>query len=146
MGGQAVQNTCCALLSIYLAAQGHDQGHTESETGPEEGRSCPRSWILVVSLALYRAGSLGSACQLGETEEMPVPGSTPVEEATVFTVEAVEKGVSLEEGKVAGTWQSTGCWWKTQRKWRWWRGRSWSRFPQGSGRESWRNRARNIQG
>ena len=36
---------------------------------------------------------------------MPVPGGTPGEEATIFMVEAVEKGAALEEGEVAGIWQ-----------------------------------------
>ena len=100
-----MQATCYALVSSFLADRGHGQGHVEREARPDEGGSSPGSWILVVSLGLYGAGSLGPAFRVGEAEQMPVPGGTPGKEAALFRVEAVEKGAALEEGEVAGIGQ-----------------------------------------
>ena len=95
-------SVCCALVSSLFAARGYSENTMQSEMGPEEGSSTPRSWILVVSLGLHEGGALGPTSLEGVAEEMEAPGGAPEEESTLFWVEAVEEGVALEEGEVAG--------------------------------------------
>ena len=100
--GPAGLASCCASGSHSFANLDNDQGHKERETrGRLESPLAP--WIfLVVRLVFRPQGPCYLPARWGHRGRYRQQGWALGKEGTLIRMEAVEEGMALQEGEVAG--------------------------------------------
>ena len=103
--------------------------------------------LLCCSPTIQGAGALRPPGALWPSGMSSAACGPPGEEAVLFSGQAVEDRVVLEDGQVVWSGKCSCCWWKTSlRRLKWWWKRNRGSCPRRSGRRSQRSRAMNIQG